>query len=62
GAQTGRLPAPLRRPAVPAIQGHRDSYNRALYRGPVHHRVPCGHLDYSRCPETLQLLQRLTHP
>lgn len=54
--------ADLRLPAFTAIQGQRDVYSRALYRGPVHYRVPCGHLEYSRCPETLQLLKRLIHP
>lgn len=29
-----------------AVQGGRDGWSRALYRGPVHHRVACGHMGY----------------
>ncbi|MGE3251360.1 MAG: hypothetical protein AB7J28_09770 [Hyphomonadaceae bacterium] len=29
-----------------AVQGNRDPWSRALYRGPVHHRIDCAHMGY----------------
>lgn len=52
--------ADIQIPAFTAIQGRQDIYSKLLYRGPVHHQPNCGHLDYAHCPETLQLLKRLT--
>lgn len=46
-------------PTFTTIQGHTDIYSKLLFRGPVHHTPNCGHLDYARCPETLQLLKHL---
>jgi hypothetical protein len=47
-------------PSFTTMQGHKDIYSKLLYRGPVHHAPNCGHLDYARCPDTLQLLKQLT--
>jgi hypothetical protein len=49
----------IKLPTFTAIQGRTDIYSKLLFRGPVHHTTNCGHLDYARCPETLQLLKRL---
>lgn len=32
--------------AVSVVQGRADGWSKALYRGPVHQRPPCGHLGY----------------
>jgi|GEM_PF-1803702 len=45
---TGRLPADGRITRSLVIQGHRDIWSRLLWRGPVHVRPDCGHLDYYR--------------
>ncbi len=49
---------PLRMPAT-VIQGRRDGWSRLFYRGPVHHLVPCAHLDYWDSAETRQLVAGL---
>lgn len=38
--------------AVLVVRGRADGWSRALYRGPVHQRPPCGHLGYWNDGET----------
>lgn len=40
---------------VKVVQGVRDGWSRCLYRGPVTHRIACGHLDYWQNPEAQQV-------
>jgi hypothetical protein len=49
---------PLHVPAT-VLQGRRDDWSRLLYRGPVHYRPPCGHLDYWRCPDTIRTVREV---
>ncbi len=49
----------IKLPTFTTVQGRTDIYSKLLFRGPVHHTTNCGHLEYARCPETLQLLKRL---
>jgi hypothetical protein len=47
--------APLRMSAS-VIQGREDYWSKLLYRGPVHFKVPCGHLDYWTSPAVRALI------
>jgi hypothetical protein len=38
-----------------AVQGRRDGWSRALYRGPAPTRIACGHLDYWTDPAARDL-------
>ena len=44
----GRCPQERRIARMRIIQGQRDSWSRVLWRGRVHDRPDCGHLDYYR--------------
>jgi hypothetical protein len=47
------------RAQLTTVQGARDAWSRWLFRGPVDHRVPCGHLDYWTLRETIELVRGL---
>ena len=49
----GRLPPDRRIARSLIIQGRGDSWSRLLWRGRVHRRPDCGHLDYYRNRETI---------
>ena len=50
-------PAPTFAPdvVIEVVQGVRDGWSQCLYRGPVTHRIACGHLDYWQNPEAQQV-------
>lgn len=57
-------PACLRPLMLPAAQlttihGTRDTWSRLLYRHPIDHTVPGGHLDYWTSPDTIALTRAL---